>query len=301
LLIWEFSCSGFQISVIRLILSGRTLNKLVLRLLSMVKRLVSSLFNALGYEVSRKPVDRIAPANFQNLITAYEQRLKESGVQLVPNELRTKLLGRLLGTPPSEAYFLIAGLAQTAAVLGDVCEFGVAQGETSALIANEILAGNKKLHLFDSFQGLPKPTAMDQLKDDIFSLGSMDAYAGTMSCPEDLVLARMKAIRFPADRYVIHKGYVDQVFQTDQHLPAAVSFAYVDFDFYEPIKDVLQFLDKVTSGGSVIVVDDYDYFSTGVKTAVDEFVAERNKNTPTFECIVPDKQYGCFAVLKRLA
>ena len=36
------------------------------------------------------------------------------------------------------------------------------------------------LHLFDSFEGLPMPTERDQLKDDIFALGSMAAYAGAM-------------------------------------------------------------------------------------------------------------------------
>ncbi len=65
---------------------------------------------------------------------------------------------------------------------GDVCEFGVAQGATSALIANEIRGTEKDLWLFDSFEGLPKPTDHDILIDDIFNLGSIDRYQGTMAC-----------------------------------------------------------------------------------------------------------------------
>jgi O-methyltransferase len=134
-------------------------------------------------------------------------------------------------TPPFEAYFIVQGLAKTKALSGDVCEFGVAQGETSALIANEIQPSNKSLHLFDSFEGLPKPTEKDKLKDDIFSLGSMEAYEGTMSSPEIMVRTRLGSISFPENRTVIHKGFIDKVLKNASNLPQKVSFAYVDFDF----------------------------------------------------------------------
>ncbi len=58
-------------------------------------------------------------------------------------------------------------------------------------------------------------------------------------------------------------------------MPEKVSFAYVDFDFYEPIMIALNFLDKVTTSGAMIIVDDYDYFSTDSKIAVDEFVKRK--------------------------
>jgi hypothetical protein len=52
----------------------------------------------------------------------------------------------------------------------------------------------------DSFEGLPKPTQEDELQDNIFRLGSMEADAGTMSNPETLVRARLKAVGFPAEK-----------------------------------------------------------------------------------------------------
>jgi hypothetical protein len=156
------------------------------------------------------------------------------------------------------------------------------------------------LHLFDSFEGLPKPTEKDLLKDDIFGLGSMEAYAGTMSNPEALVRARLKAVGFPEERTVVHKGLIERVIEENHQLPERISFAYVDFDFYEPIRIALEFLDIRTPRGAVIVVDDYDFFSTGAKTAVDEFLKERNEYEKHYECFVPDKQYGCFAVLTKV-
>jgi O-methyltransferase len=252
-----------------------------------------------GYELHRSSGERVSFSNFVNLAEAYEQRLNEAGYPIATNEIRVKLLARLLGTQPSEAYFIIDALGASKNIKGDVCEFGVAHGETSALIANEIQSGNKVLHLFDSFAGLPKPTEKDQLKDDIFSLDTMEAYAGTMSCPEEIVRARLGAISFPTQRFVIHKGFIDQVLKDDSNLPKEVSFAYVDFDFYEPIKLALDFLHFATSQGSIIIVDDYDFFSTGAKTAVDEFLKDKNLKVINYECLVPNTRYGYFAVLTK--
>lgn len=243
---------------------------------------------------------------FTNLSNGYETLLNitTSGKnEIKPNNLRPFLLSRLLGTPPSEAYFIIQALAQLEYLEGDVCEFGVAQGETSVLIANEILSlPNKKLHLFDSFEGLPLPTEKDQLKDDIFNLGSIDLYAGKMKCPENMVISRLKSISFPNSRFVIHRGFIEKIINTDLTIPKRVSFAYVDFDFYEPTKIVLNYLHSVTPKGAVIIIDDYDYFSTGVKQAVDEFITEKNltKDPDTYEISLPDKRFGCCAILNKI-
>jgi hypothetical protein len=252
-----------------------------------------------GYELHPSALQCVSLENFANLAQAYEQLLNAGEKLVEESEVRPRLIARLLGTPPSEAYAIVQAIAKSRDVAGDVCEFGVAQGETSALIAHEILSGNKILHLFDSFEGLPAPTEKDQLKDDIFGLGSMEAYAGEMAYPEQSVRDRLQAIAFPPERFVIHKGFIEQVLGNDPRLPEAVSFAYLDFDFYEPIKVTLDFLHRTSSVGSIIIVDDYDYFSTGVKTAVDEFLSERNSAAIQYECFVPESRDDCFAVLTR--
>jgi hypothetical protein len=270
-----------------------------------LKKAIKKALAARGYELVRSHelvslLSRGNFVNFVNLAQAYEQRLNEDKNCILPNETRPKLLARLLGTQPSEAYFIIEALSKSKDVAGDVCEFGVAQGETSALIANEIaLYRNKRLHLWDSFEGLPKPTDKDQLKDDIFSLGSMEAYAGTMSCPEEMVHTRLETISFPRQRYVIHKGFVEQLIREDKDMPTEVCFAYVDFDFYEPISAALTFLHPRTPSGAIIIVDDYDFFSTGAKTAVDEFLEAKNANETVYDLFVPNTRYGRFAVLTK--
>ncbi len=266
-----------------------------------IRKVIKNILKKTGYTIQKISKDTVNYDNFSNLVTAYEYSLNEKENLIQPNTTRIKLISRLAGTLPSEAFFIIQSLAKTKCVDGDVCEFGVAQGETSTLIANEISSGNKKLHLFDSFQGLPSPTEKDLLKDDIFSLGDMKNYSGTMSFPEDMVLTRLKNVSFPNERLVIHKGFIEESIKTETNLPTKVSFAYVDFDFYEPIKIALEYLHKNTDSGSVIIVDDYDFFSTGAKTAVDEFISDKNASSKIYECIIPEAiRYGCFAVITKI-
>jgi O-methyltransferase len=105
---------------------------------------------------------------------------------------RIDLLCGLIGTEVSEAIVLVHHLRQALEGPGDVCEFGVAQGATSALLADEIRAGDRRLWLYDSFQGLSVPhPEKDRLIDDIFGLGRMDRYAGTMASAVTSVRGRL--------------------------------------------------------------------------------------------------------------
>ena len=191
--------------------------------------------------------------------------------QLPERPGRPELLARLLGTGIGEAMYVLAELHAAIGDSGDVCEFGVAQGATSALLANEIRGTAKRIWLYDSFTGLPKPSAKDQLKDDIFGLGSIEKYEGEMRCDATEVQTRLAQIGFPADRYHLCAGLVHESLREGTG-PAEVCFAYVDFDFYEPIAHALAYLDRHLSPHGRVVVDDYDFFSTGAKTAVDEFI-----------------------------
>lgn len=272
--------------------------------MNLLKRLINYFFLIFGYHIVRTDCYKNSPAfkNLQNIISAYEYLFqKYRNHELISaNANRVELTSRLLGTPPSEAYFIIEAISRANNIPGDVCEFGVAQGETSALIANEIRETNKKLHLFDSFEGLPRPTANDELKDDIFGLGKIEEYEGTMNCNKELVIRRLKGISFDFQRYVLHEGFIERLIHEDKNLPQKVCFAYIDFDFYEPIFITLNFLHYIAPKGGIFIVDDYDFFSTGVKTAVDVFIKDANKVEKYYDIEVPDKQFGCFAILHKI-
>jgi len=268
------------------------------------KYLVNQTLGRFGYRLIRENPDSpyVRWQNFVDLARSYEYRLNTSGPAGEPSiaerQGRFRLLSDLAGTPPGEAYEIIRLLAATAAVTGDVCEFGVAQGFTSALIANEIRDSPKTLHLFDSFEGLSKPAPEDTLKDDIESRGDMAAYEGSMANPVESVKSKLAALPFAPDRYVIHRGFVQDTLDASGNLPNMVAFAYLDMDLYEPTALALAWLDHVTPEGAAIVVDDYDFFSTGVKTAVDEFV-RGSATDGAYDLRVPDAQLGHFAVIRK--
>jgi O-methyltransferase len=208
---------------------------------------------------------------------------------------RAELMARLEGTQVSEAIYLLNALHRSLQLPGDICEFGVAQGATSTLMANEIAGTDKKLWLFDSFEGLPRPTDKDQLIDDIFNLGSIEKYQGQMAHKQNEVLARLKSIGFPLARVQLVPGFIENTVGK-LGLPSGICFAYVDFDFYEPIRIALRFLHDHMQPGAHIVVDDYGHFSSGAQTAVDEFVTRQEGR---YECSLPFPFAGNFAVLRK--
>jgi hypothetical protein len=247
---------------------------------SSARELVKNVLRSAGYEVhhiSAGAAERLGstvPADkYQMVVNELHGGLSElvfPGLPQCPG--RRELLAELIGTPVSEAMYIIAHLHQSLRADGDVCEFGVAQGATSALLANEIRPSDKRLWLFDSFQGLPAPTEKDVLINDIFGLGSMERYAGTMASPVEMVKQRLGAIDFPMSRVRIVPGFIEETIKSSA-LPQKICFAYVDFDFYEPILTTLNWLRPRLAAGGAVIVDDYGFFSSGAKTAVDEFIA----------------------------
>lgn len=243
---------------------------------------------------------------------------------------RDALLAKLLGTSISEATYVLAALHQALRVPGDVVEFGIAQGATSALLANELRNTGRTLWLYDSFAGLPAPSPQDELKDDIFLLGSISRYQGEMACPRTEVEERLRRIGIPGGQVRIVPGFIEKTLPQSAPAapgagvaafggvpenvvggsvscptesspgataPSAVAFAYVDLDFHAPIKTALEFLDQHLSVGGRIVVDDYDFFSTGARKAVDEFIARRGES---YAFHLPPPFAGHFCLMERV-
>jgi hypothetical protein len=109
------------------------------------------------------------------------------------------------------------------------------------------------------------------------------------------VLQRLGVVGFPRDRTMIVPGFIEETSKREP-LPKTVCFAYVDFDFYEPIQVALDFLAPRMPVGGTIVVDDYGFFSSGAKTAADEFVAKMGGK---YSLMVPPKFAGHFCTLRK--
>jgi hypothetical protein len=297
----------------------------------LMKRFVRATLRRAGYRVTRIPVEATLPGPGAASLPAagkdweqlYYQALEQFRMSeamrdihrqdaveveelyrrflftdMPPRDGRARDLSDLIGTTVSEAIYVIKNLHDALKVQGDICEFGVAQGATSKLIASEIMPmAERKFWLFDSFEGLPAPTKEDKLIHDIFKLGTMDKYQGTMASPEGEVLGKLASVKFPPERIRIKKGWVKDTIKSGE-LPARVAFAYVGFDFYDPIKDALEFLDGRMPAGGRIVVDDYGFFSEGAQLAVDQFVKAAG---PRYKFEMPLPFAGHFCILSKVA
>lgn len=270
-------------------------------------RFANKMLHPLGLRLGRASIlDEIIPLHgplmeaakrHSATVTEVEAYLRERlFTEMRPCPGRAELMSCLNGTSVIEAMYLIDCLHRSLDCAGDICEFGVAQGATSALIANEIRDTNKQLWLFDSFEGLPAPTEKDELIDDIFGLGDIRNYEGQMAFPSEVVQGKLSEIGYPRDRTNIVAGFVDDAFLSQSGLPAKICFAYVDFDFYAPILSALRFLRDRMAVGTHVLVDDYNFFSSGAKTAVDEFVQE---SKGAYDLVLPHDSAGRFCILRK--
>jgi O-methyltransferase len=244
---------------------------------------------------------RHASNKYDQLLSEFYFLVKKCELSSLPELLSSKLFDaykNLLGTAPFEGLSILDALIKTKNIEGAVCEFGIAQGSTSRLIASYLLQENsdKDLVLIDSFKGLSVPTEEDELKDDVFNLGTISKYAGSMAFSSNVALEKLALIGFPQNKIQIIPGFIQDTIDSAK-FPRSVSFAYVDFDLYEPIKIALDYLIKVMPKDGVIIVDDYDFFSTGAKKAVDQFLEENPNN---FEFSKPTEYLGHFCILKKL-
>lgn len=157
-------------------------------------------------------------------------------------------------------------------IAGDVVECGCARGGSAALMALALrqLGSQRKLWLFDTFEGLPAPSS----QDPDFELA--DLFTGT--CVGSLAQVRGLFDRLHvADDVTFVKG----LFQETLPLTPVrqIGVLHIDGDWYESVKVCLESLyDKVVPGG-VIQLDDYGYWQ-GARKAVDEFLERRGIRTP---------------------
>jgi O-methyltransferase len=160
-------------------------------------------------------------------------------------------------------YQLYTLLRHALAVPGDVWECGVYRGGTAAMLA-AILAdadpsGARRLHLFDTFAGMPETDAVRDLHEaGDFATTSLDAVRR--------VVGRGERVEF-------HPGYIPDTFVGLED--ARLAFVHIDVDIYRSVLDSCAFTFPRLSRGGVMVFDDYGFPSCpGARQAVDEFAID---------------------------
>lgn len=175
---------------------------------------------------------------------------------------------------PQQKCFVLYELARQALNLpGEFAECGVYRGGT-AILLNSVLGNQsaesfKRLHLFDTFQGMPPP---DSDKD----LHKAGDFADTSAAEVQ------KKLPFPA-LADFHVGFVPNTFRELENLKFAL--CHIDMDIYRAIYDACEFLYPRLSRGGLMVFDDYAvYTCPGARQAVDDFFADKIEKPIVLPC-----------------
>jgi len=163
----------------------------------------------------------------------------------------------------SDRCYTMFSLARQARFLdGDFAECGVFNGGTALLLAKGMAGTNRRLFLFDSFEGLPEP---DQARDPGFEAGDFKSASEA---------AVRKLLGEHRETVEIHPGWIPETFGGLEDRRFA--FVHVDVDLYRSTIDCCEFFYPRLAAGGIMVFDDYGFPATrGMRVAVEEFFADR--------------------------
>ncbi len=157
---------------------------------------------------------------------------------------------------------------------GHFVECGVAAGGSTALLAAAIKRFSRrprKLYAFDSFEGMPAPTAEDLHGD--MAAEDTGWGSGTCAAPETSVEEICRRLEV-SDIVETVKGYFEDTLPQTRSDIGPIAMLHMDGDWYESTRSILNNLyDQVETGG-IIQVDDYGHWQ-GCRQALDEFIQLR--------------------------
>ncbi len=156
---------------------------------------------------------------------------------------------------------------------GDLVECGVWKGGSSMLMAyilKDAGENNRKIYLYDTFEGMTKPGDMDgQEEKEQWEQGRVtDTLNNMCYSPIEEVKANMERTGYPAEKIIMVKGKVEDTLPGT--LPSKISLLRLDTDWYESTKHELQHLYPLLIKNGVLIVDDYGAWQ-GARKAVDEY------------------------------
>jgi O-methyltransferase len=166
----------------------------------------------------------------------------------------------------SMLYDLATELKRTG-VGGQFVECGVANGGSAGLVGY-VFRHDARRHvwLFDSWQGLPEPGAIDV--DPSGQLGRKGSSLGLEQRARELLLEKL---RIPAGTLHFVKGWFEDTIHVHKNAIGPIALLHLDCDWYESVKLCLEQLYEHVTPGGFVVIDDYGYWQ-GCKKAVDEFI-----------------------------
>jgi hypothetical protein len=167
-------------------------------------------------------------------------------------------------------------------VAGAYVECGTWRGGSSMAAALELQRlgdTTRALWLYDTFEGMPRPTKRDVLIKD--GRAAIDAWTPRQRGDDEStwchvgveeVRSNLASTGYPVDRMRLVRGKVEETLRVGDNLPETIAILRLDTDWYSSTKAEMELLFPRVAAGGVVIVDDYGTWA-GAKEAVDEYFA----------------------------
>jgi hypothetical protein len=145
-----------------------------------------------------------------------------------------------------------------------------------ALILKSRNISDRKLYLYDTFQGMPTPTEFDIDKRGNTGFEMIDKYGddiGWCYALLDDVKASFSAYDFDLEIHFIEGNVIETLPKTK---PETISVLRLDTDWYESTAAEFEILYPRLSTGGVLIIDDYGCWA-GSRKATDDYFAKEPK------------------------
>lgn len=157
---------------------------------------------------------------------------------------------------------------------GEVVELGCFEGITSILMQKTLdqFHSKKRIHVYDSFQGLPEKQAED---------GNVPFTKGKFWSPKSRLIRNFSDHDTKLPK--IHTGWFKNTLP--KGLPDTICFAHLDGDLYSSITESLTYVYPRLAKGAIVIIDDYcdpdilnvNNILPGVKKACDDFLSDKKE------------------------
>lgn len=159
---------------------------------------------------------------------------------------------------------------------GDFIEIGVWKGGVIMSMLYKLLQLGityRKVHLFDTFEGMTEPCEKDIDPYDRKAENIFDEVK--CECSIEHVKFAIESVGYPMQNIYFHKGDIRAVNIED--IPIKIANLRLDNDWYELYKFELPIFEPNVTNGGVITIDDYGHWN-GCKEAVDDYINGKNIN-----------------------
>lgn len=168
-------------------------------------------------------------------------------------------------------------------IYGDFVECGVWKGGSAMLIAyvlKNYKINNKKIFLYDTFEGMSDPTENDitnkgeVAKVELKKSSKYDSNSIWCYSPFDEVRNNLEKTGYLSKNMIQIKGKVEDTLPKNVP-PNGISLLRLDTDWYESTFHELKTLYPLLSLNGILIIDDYGIWE-GCRKAVDEYMNQSN-------------------------